>query len=140
MLVDGVGRVLLLQGADPADATASSWWFTPGGGLEPGETAESAARREVLEETGIALGDLGPVVLTRRTRFVFDGRLLDQVEDYFCVRVSLVPDVTDRGWTADERRWLRGWRWWPVGELPGAREPVYPECLAALLEWAPYET
>lgn len=33
-------------------------WSFPGGRLEAGETAEAAARREVLEETGIVAGEL----------------------------------------------------------------------------------
>jgi 8-oxo-dGTP diphosphatase len=33
-------------------------WSFPGGRLEPGESAEAAARRELLEETGIVAGDL----------------------------------------------------------------------------------
>src|SRR6266545_3125140 len=32
-----------------------------GGGLEPGETPEAAARREALEEAGARLGDLEPL-------------------------------------------------------------------------------
>lgn len=33
-------------------------WGFPGGSLEPGESLEEAARREVLEETGVVVGQL----------------------------------------------------------------------------------
>jgi len=46
------GRVLLIRrGAAPNRGR----WSFPGGGVDPGETVEEAARREALEETGLAV-------------------------------------------------------------------------------------
>jgi 8-oxo-dGTP pyrophosphatase MutT (NUDIX family) len=36
ILIDERGRVLLLRGSDPGRPEAGTWWFTPGGGVEPG--------------------------------------------------------------------------------------------------------
>lgn len=45
------GKVLLGQRAKPP---LQGVWSLPGGHIEPGESAATAARREVLEETGIS--------------------------------------------------------------------------------------
>lgn len=50
-LFDGAGRLLLLQ-------RPSGEWDLPGGHLEPGESCEQTARRELLEETGLEVGRL----------------------------------------------------------------------------------
>ncbi|WP_163511844.1 NUDIX domain-containing protein [Fodinicola acaciae] len=54
MLVDPDGRVLL-QLRDGNAPVGRHKWAVPGGGVEPGEHPESAARREIREETGIEL-------------------------------------------------------------------------------------
>jgi ADP-ribose pyrophosphatase YjhB (NUDIX family) len=48
-------EVLLIKRAHPP---AQNQWSLPGGAQELGETAEAAARRELLEETGLKVGDL----------------------------------------------------------------------------------
>jgi 8-oxo-dGTP diphosphatase len=52
---DVEGRILLVRRKNPPFKGALS---LPGGFVEIGETVEAACRRDVLEETGIAIGEL----------------------------------------------------------------------------------
>ena len=51
ILRDSQGRVLLIHFVLPN----MTFWATPGGGVEPGETPLAAAHRELQEELGIAV-------------------------------------------------------------------------------------
>ena len=68
LLLDEGSRILLFRGGDPAAPERGTWWFTPGGGLEPGETRHQGAARELFEETGLRVSpdSLGEPVLCRR--------------------------------------------------------------------------
>ena len=135
VLIDPSGSVLLLSGRDPSLADAPQFWFVPGGGAHRGETIEDAARREVHEEVGAKLGDLGPVVWQRAVSFAFDGRWYEQTESFYVVRTAtFVPLPT--ALTDLEQRATTGSRWWPLAELAGTAEAVHPLRLASLTrEW-----
>ena len=132
LLLDRDDRVLLLRGSDPAAPGAGLWWFTPGGGLDPGETAEEAARRELAEETGLVLRQLGPAVWVRTAHFDFLGRSYRQAETFFLARVDQ-HDVDFSGFTEMERDTVDAFRWWSVTELATTDETVYPSTLGAEL-------
>ena len=67
LLFDQNDRVLLIRGREPGNP--ATFWFTPGGGLDPGEDDLDGARRELREETGLTEVDFGPLVWVR----AFDG-------------------------------------------------------------------
>jgi 8-oxo-dGTP pyrophosphatase MutT (NUDIX family) len=128
-------RVLLQQGFDPGRPEDGTWWLTPGGGLNDGESIEDAAVREVDEETGFRLDSslLGPVIATRVCFFPFEGRRYRQRESFFAVRVEpFTPQ--HHGWDEVEKRALLDHRWWTVDELRTTDQAVYPRQLADLVD------
>jgi 8-oxo-dGTP pyrophosphatase MutT (NUDIX family) len=126
LLFDEADRILLLHEAD-----AGGYWYTPGGGIEPGETPEEAALRELREELGLT-ADLGPMVLRRRTRFEVRGRQLDQDEMHFVGRV--VGGRAGQANEADgERAAVAASRWWTLDELSASTERFFPEGLVDAL-------
>ncbi len=134
-LVDHEGRVLLFRGHDPARPEAGWWWFTPGGGIEDGESIETCACREVFEETGLRIDEIGAPVYERRTKFSFEGVEYAQQEWFFRVDVERFTPTTS-GWNAIEQRSMGEHRWWSLDELAVTDETFYPERLVELMsEW-----
>ncbi|MYU09585.1 NUDIX domain-containing protein [Streptomyces sp. SID8361] len=132
VLLDPQDRILLLHGFEPDDPS-STWWFTPGGGLEGEESREEAALRELAEETGITDVRLGPLLWRRICSFPFAGRRWDQDEWYYLCRTRQTPARPGGRLTELERRSVAGLRWWTADDLAAATEPVYPTRLAELL-------
>jgi 8-oxo-dGTP pyrophosphatase MutT (NUDIX family) len=128
LLLDDNNRVLLVK----FSYRGESWWAAPGGGLEDHETHEEAARREVAEETGFELGELGPWVWSREDVFRFEERLYRQLERYF---IASVPPFEPRPKLIDveEAKAFDGLRWWRLGELEATDERFAPANLPALV-------
>lgn len=133
ILLDRQGHVLLFR-FDPPDRPP--FWCTPGGALDPGESYEEAARRELLEETGIA-ADPGPQIARRIAEFItIEGVPVTADERYFRVVLGedIDPDAIDTGGHTElERRVMRGWRWFTAADLAALEEPWFPEDLLEML-------
>jgi len=138
VLLDQHGCVLLFCGSDPAkDGTARRWWFTVGGEAYDTEPLQSAAARELAEETGLTVDPdamIGP--LWRRDAVIdFNGSVTRSLEFYFVYRTQrFEPDTAGR--TELERRYIHGHRWCDadvIYELTAAGQIVYPLQLGELL-------
>jgi ADP-ribose pyrophosphatase YjhB (NUDIX family) len=86
VLLDPANRILLFRYVEPWSRPAI--WATPGGGLEPGETDAAAARRDVVEETGLTDVALSPIIWTRESIFDWGAQHVHQHERFFLARIG----------------------------------------------------
>jgi putative (di)nucleoside polyphosphate hydrolase len=129
------GRLLIGQRSDFPE----SWQF-PQGGVDEGETAEDALRREVLEEVGIGPDEYAVAEQTGPHRYDFpfgqDRRGFDgQEQFYFLCRMGGAPaEEVDLSATCGEFQAVR-WvavRDFPVHLAPPMKQQVYLEVLGRL--------
>jgi 8-oxo-dGTP diphosphatase len=134
LVVDEAERVLLFHFLPQrGPAAGQGFWATPGGAVDPGETFEQAACRELLEETGFRIADPGPQVHHRKEAFLLaDGETVLADERYFLIRVDNAQPSNEL-WTELERQVMTGHRWWSEAELRQTDERVWPKNLADLL-------
>ncbi|TFV46549.1 NUDIX domain-containing protein [Blastococcus sp. TF02A_35] len=137
VVLDPAGRVLLLGARLPDPSVPPGevlFWYTPGGGVEDGETLVDAAVRELEEEIGLVVGPAaleGPVWLRRHVG-PFGDQVFDTRETFFVLR-DVVHEVVPGALTELEVLADEPHRWFAADELAGAAEGFVPEALPALV-------
>jgi 8-oxo-dGTP pyrophosphatase MutT (NUDIX family) len=131
VVLDPDDRILLVRFEFPG---GSMFWATPGGGIEAGEVAEDAIRRELLEETGLVDVEVGPAVWTRLHIVPFIGGQWDgQREQYHLVRTPAFMPKPRHSWEQLNAEYLFEIRWWALGELEAAETLFAPRRLPELV-------
>jgi len=99
-------------------------WATPGGHLEMGESIEDCAQREVLEETGLVIGNI--------KKFGFTNDIFNQEDKHYIT--LYVTAVSEHGEAQiKEPTKCKQWRWCDINELP---KPLFLPLINLLTERA----
>lgn len=132
VVADGEDRVLLFltYGKDHA---VPPRWITPGGGVDPGEDFAAAGVRELREETGLVVEDVGEPF--RAVTFAVNTEWHPYEVGHwtwFALRTDRF-EPSDAGWMPDEREDIVESRWWAVDELEASGEAYEPDDLPDLV-------
>ncbi len=139
MLVNAAGQVFVGERIDPS---AHGFWQMPQGGIDEGEDPETAALRELEEETGIASHlvemiapasrpftyDLPPELLGK----VWKGKYRGQVQHWYLGR--FLGTDADVNLSAHNPAEFAAFRWVEPAQLPDLIVPFKRDVYAALVE------
>lgn len=142
VLTDPQGRILL---GERIKAGEEPSWCLPGGAVEPGETFEAAAVRELQEETGI--GDTGPpsvtavivdhphgiVRVTAAVTMDSEPQATPRTSESQDSEARAVTHPTESGRPrVTEPEVFRSWRWFAPDQLPAPLFPATAQVLEAV--------
>lgn len=132
LLFDRDNRVLLFLTKAP-DTSGVARWLTPGGGVDAGESQHDAAVRELFEETGLRIENLGEPVWAHDFDVQWDDADHDTGHAEFYTAVVDAFEPSSANWTEEEHVDVLAHKWWTLSELVGTTEPYEPKELVNLV-------
>ncbi|MEV8254108.1 NUDIX domain-containing protein [Rhodoglobus sp. NPDC076762] len=132
LLFDRDNRFLLFLTKAP-DTSGISRWLTPGGGVDTGESHHEAAVRELHEETGLELSDLGDPVWNHDFDTEWNQADHDTGHAVFYETSVDAFEPSQEFWTDDERIDVLEHRWWTLDELAATSDRFEPAELIDLV-------
>jgi 8-oxo-dGTP pyrophosphatase MutT (NUDIX family) len=132
LLFDRDRRFLLFLTKAP-DTSGVARWLTPGGGVDPGESHYQAAVRELEEETGLTMMDLGEPVWSHDFVVEWDAADHDTGHAVFYAAVTDAFEPSDALWTDDERVEVLEHRWWTLDDLAATTDRFEPADLVSVI-------
>ena len=130
IVIDQQARALMFRYDVP---DRPPFWITAGGECEPDEDFAAAARRELLEETGIVANPGEQIVRITPEYVTVEGEPVQGDERFYIVRVD-DPSIDTALHTEQEKRLMTQHRWFTLAELRDWPEALFPENLAEIIE------
>jgi 8-oxo-dGTP diphosphatase len=133
ILLDRVKNILLVKYEDsvPMDPKREGriiYWVPPGGKLEGDEGHRAAAKRELIEESGLS-AEIGPWIWKSKHLLRLNKVLVTQEERYFLAEIDIEkPPVANQ--SSED---ISEVRWWSITDLKNSSAVFFPDSFLDLI-------
>ena len=139
VLLNDNHELLLMHIDDPRTRSIGkkyngSFWVTVGGQIEHNETVQTAALRELFEETGIKSAEVtfGPVIWLRELDLVLYGKPVHIKEQYIFAKTNK-QIISPTHLTTDEVDIIKKVQWFSYKDIVSCKDTIYPAMLSKLI-------